>query len=146
MSQRAAYDAIYGDGAGKRDRAICLSAGFKAEDLDSLFGHDESVMPATAAQNVVTTAGGIDVSTQLQREPQPTVHTHGYTLRVHHDNRRWVLRPWWATITVGIANPENGIRTARTRKTLLRKARRYCQRDMLARGMHGQPQIKVVEA
>lgn len=69
-----------------------------------------------------------------------------YTVNVHRDLRPRRLRPWWATITVGIGIPEDGTRSARSREALVAKCRRYAARDALRRGMAGEPVVTIREA
>jgi hypothetical protein len=66
-----------------------------------------------------------------------------YTIRLHVDRRRRRLFAWWATITVGIGIPENGVRRARSRERLIARCERYARRDALRRGHVGEPTVIV---
>lgn len=60
-----------------------------------------------------------------------------YSITVHQNLKRFVLRPWWATVTVGIAHmgePGAGVWHARTRERLIRKVERRLKRNALSHG------------
>jgi hypothetical protein len=70
-----------------------------------------------------------------------------YSIKVHQNLKRFVLLPWWATVTVGIASMGEagaGVWHARTRDRLIRKVERKLKRYALSRGCCG-PIIEVRE-
>lgn len=66
-----------------------------------------------------------------------------YTINLHHDIRRFRVFPWWASITIGIMHPENGIRHARSRDGLVAKCEKYIDKDMHSRGYDEEPVIRI---
>jgi hypothetical protein len=69
------------------------------------------------------------VSAQIRRR---------YTIHVHHDLRRHVIRPWSSTITHGgfiIGWPADAVWHARSRKALVAKSERFIARDAQRHGL-----------
>lgn len=90
----------------------------------------ENPMPKVAPDNVVAAWGPVGKR---------------YTVNLHHDIRRFRVFPWWASITIGIMHPENGIRRARSREKLMAKCEHYIRKDMRSRGYADEPIIRVEE-
>lgn len=71
-----------------------------------------------------------------------------YGINLHINLSRWVVRPWWATMTVGTAclgESGAGIWSARSREKLIAKCERFARRDARKRGVSDALVIKVRE-
>lgn len=67
-----------------------------------------------------------------------------YGVNLHVNLSRWVIRRWWATMTVGMGDL-GGVWSARSREKLVAKCERFARRDALKRGVGGALTIKVRE-
>ena len=109
-------------------------------DLDLVVQH-AAVMRADSDR-----ASGADTeraTRKSQSPPRPVLDlARDYTFYINHDLRRFQLRPWWATGAQGVGSFSEAVWHARTREDLEAKLTRFARRDMLRRGVLGEPQIR----
>lgn len=114
---REFYDARYGAGAAKRDRAICASAGINPAYLDSIFGPEPNPMPRIAPPGVIA----VECRSKSALNKLP----HKARIETHNG--------WWYRYTVhrtcGIGIPENSCSLHRTLKGAERAVRRWKARE-----------------
>lgn len=116
---RETYDARYGVGAAKRDRAICASAGVNSAYLDSIFGPEPNPMPLVAPPGVIAVESRS--KSALNKLP------HHAKVETHNG--------WWFRYTVhrtcGIGIPESSVSMHRTLKGAERAVRRWKAREYM---------------